>query len=737
MDAAAQPTEDSILTEYLSCHEISSDRFTTGLFQNGITIYKQQIRALNLFYAMFKLGRLKPGQEICIIGGGVSGLTFAAAALRAGVRVLLLEKEQMFLHLQHGCDIRDVHPNLYSWPDKGALFPKAKLPLLSWKAGKASNVAKQILNSFYEITSVANIYSQNGKSSNDNDDPKDPPYIGCVNANITCDKLNTQETKGKRFTIIYDGTPLERDKPVMRDGVLGNGHYYREVDCIVYCTGFGIEVSCEIDGVTPSYWRNDQFGQTIIDRKSFFYISGTGDGALADLFRLKINDFSYDLFLSHYNSQENEPKVTEALLDIKNRIKDDPKIEPLEQYKLLFRIKDLLKPLAIFLEGRIRSKVKVTLVTEYKESHEIIDFRKVSFINGLIFFLLNEYNSSERVKGDERWFHPLVGRTERRRKEYGVDVKYKDSHKWKPIAKKNILMLRHGTNRFRAFDGTAISKDLVKQLKKKQDASEVFNSDLPLWTYESITTFFSLSGKRAFYTNETVSLCSSYISILSSLIDVFGRNSNSAELRPHHKLCLFRVIQADDTLNFQSITPYFGSEDWGKDFGKMVPSHKGLLAMSAALQEPVLLKYNKNDVEELNEILKLLDLKEDEIFKDSQSVLVVPILGKLEDTVAATNLLLCLDSELPEIFEKKDVLEAIFAATEGLINSINRSTGSKQMLMDDVLFNPIISINISQERNYNEIKTMKSYVRDNKALIRFKKLEFNRYHSFNVYHNDI
>src|SRR5690606_1119361 len=70
-----------------------------------------------------------------------------------------------------------------------------------------------------------------------------------------------------------------------------NINYYANL--VIYAIGFGIELGVKTNHSTPSYWRNESYQQSLLDpRKTQFYIVGTGDGALIDLCRLIIKDFS-------------------------------------------------------------------------------------------------------------------------------------------------------------------------------------------------------------------------------------------------------------------------------------------------------------------------------------------------------------------------------------------------------------------------------------------------------------
>ncbi len=140
--------------EFLDLFKISEGKYIIGVFQDSITVYKQQMRALNIFHALVQQKVIHFGSDfsIAVIGGGIAGLTFAATALKANISVTLFEKEADYLHMQAGCDTRKIHPNIYDWPDIGSTFPNARLPVLSWTYDTASNVVKQIVNGLLDIS---------------------------------------------------------------------------------------------------------------------------------------------------------------------------------------------------------------------------------------------------------------------------------------------------------------------------------------------------------------------------------------------------------------------------------------------------------------------------------------------------------------------------------------------------------------------------------------------------------
>src|SRR6185295_13919274 len=137
------------------CQVGSDQLYSIGpFFKRGLTVFKQQVRALNLIHAIHTSNK-HSAQTMAVIGGGVSGVTAAAAAIALGWEVHLFEQRPVLCHLQHGCDTRWLHPHIYDWPQAGSEDPYAGLPLLNWKEGTAATVTEQIMTEFEEIAEAA------------------------------------------------------------------------------------------------------------------------------------------------------------------------------------------------------------------------------------------------------------------------------------------------------------------------------------------------------------------------------------------------------------------------------------------------------------------------------------------------------------------------------------------------------------------------------------------------------
>jgi NADH dehydrogenase FAD-containing subunit len=77
--------------------------FLLGCLEKRVTLYSQQVRAINLAAALIDEGRIKANSRVAIIGGGAAGITAAAAIARAIPNITDLhvyERRSKILHLQ-------------------------------------------------------------------------------------------------------------------------------------------------------------------------------------------------------------------------------------------------------------------------------------------------------------------------------------------------------------------------------------------------------------------------------------------------------------------------------------------------------------------------------------------------------------------------------------------------------------------------------------------------------------
>ncbi|QQS10814.1 MAG: NAD(P)-binding protein [Rhodospirillales bacterium] len=138
---------------------------------NRVTVASQQVRAINLVNAVWGLGEADAfdarasgsenapqeskslkGKDVWVVGAGVGGLTTAACAAQHGAKVTVFDRESRILS-RFRDSRRLLHPRLYEWGSpqdfsvaNNSYWAKgeAELPLLSWNVDSASNVVESI-----------------------------------------------------------------------------------------------------------------------------------------------------------------------------------------------------------------------------------------------------------------------------------------------------------------------------------------------------------------------------------------------------------------------------------------------------------------------------------------------------------------------------------------------------------------------------------------------------------------
>lgn len=342
--------------------KISNGLYLVGSLETGVTIYRQQVRAHNLVWALWEIARASHAEpsSIAIVGGGITGLTVAACVLSRFKKsqVTVFEKHWDFCPLQLGCDTRWLHPRIYDWPQYGSRAPSASLPVLNWNEGRASDVARSIVQQFGQhcIPNAERLKI----------------YLGLTHMRITA-ATRTIQWMGRRAS--YDGTFLRSPHS---EGAS------EQFDLTILAPGYGIERS---DYGTPSYWQNEELGQPILNGgRRPYLISGYGDGALVDLCRLTIERFRQDTVLYDLFGR-NLDQVEDTLLTKLHNV------SPADHFKFLNEeVADVTGPAANELAKRIRKDTVVTLHlagrTETNTSLEHAFSHRSSFLNKLLLFLL-------------------------------------------------------------------------------------------------------------------------------------------------------------------------------------------------------------------------------------------------------------------------------------------------------------------------------------------------------------
>jgi hypothetical protein len=340
--------------DVLATFKLADNIYVLGCLEKGLTIYTQQMRALNLVWSMIEAAEVASLQQVAIVGGGFAGLTAAAALLQKGVpHVAILERHAALCPLQEGSDTRWVHPRIYEWPDEESELPTAALPILNWNAGRASDVVIEILNNWKD-----------------------------VKRSTTAQKI--EEYTNVKHLRVTETLDIEWVGENPREN-LGNTGYLEKFSAVILAVGFGR------DSTTLPYWRNEQLGQPEMGLgRRVYLVSGHGDGGLVDLFRIRIAGFRQDRILTDLFSDA--PKLKSRLRELKQKLSEGS-LKPDGLYKQFELIAKDSSSGFEQMSRQLRERLRADTMAVLKLSPQIDSFRsvftsKASFQNRFLLFAL-------------------------------------------------------------------------------------------------------------------------------------------------------------------------------------------------------------------------------------------------------------------------------------------------------------------------------------------------------------
>jgi hypothetical protein len=608
-------------------------------FRNGVTLYKQQVRALNLLFALRKCEeQLKNGVQVAVIGGGVAGATAAAGAGLLGCDVDLFEQRTVLCHLQHGCETRWLHPRIYDWPKIGADSPYAALPILTWKAGTAADVAQQVTEGFEKVVSESTARIRK--------------FLGAT---------TRVEMDGR---VQWDNSTL-----VPRGGE-------KKFDLVILAAGFGVEKGVH-DGSAPSYWRNDSLNQprpgVTSEKRTAFLISGTGDGGLIDLARTRIEMFNQSRLIDELVLKEDSDLVAalRGIHDDWNPL--DPKLAENAGAWLSGRFaslsrpgtrwdRDLLAEVRERVKKRLRKDTAVILNGQSRIFQQALRLDQASLFNALIAHLLYELEGFTYVSGKCMLISPTEAEITR-------NPEVAQEHEHKERYQVDQVILRHGTNRHSNLCLAGVPEKEAKKIESQQEAAASFDAAIPAWPagWWILNSVSASLDKEPieFVPPTTQALATTFVATLNDVM----RSKQGADLE--FRITLHRLVQFQDEEVFQQISRYAGTRTEGNP-GRVINARAGLVGLVCRLGKPVVLK-KEADWESIWKHLNLVGSGAMPINVKVNSMLACPFFAPKEaaDNASRVSLVLFMDSEDRDLFTTGDVLKIVFAGSRGFVSNLD------------------------------------------------------------------
>jgi len=355
--------------------------FIVGTFDTGVTVYSQQVRALNLVWAAVESETLAAGnqtprpepEKVAVVGAGFAGLTVAAALLAKGVaaEITLFEQRDTLLPLQQGSDSRWLHPRIYDWPRPGSDASVAMLPVLNWMAARASDVVVQVLSRWRHAVRSATI---------------NQPRLYCNTRHL---QIHESGDRTKRLRIEWVGEERNAEDGTAPKGQANSAiGMSQNFDFVVLAVGFGLER----DGAV-SYWRNETLGQPALHgSRRTYLVSGQGDGAMIDLLRIRISQYRQDRILDEIFSGRD--KLLSTLDSIHHRFDGDQHrtglFSAFENMSTDSDTKVQFDEACDELRRRLRRDTDAVLRLKVRKLSELFEpeTSRISFQNKLLVFLL-------------------------------------------------------------------------------------------------------------------------------------------------------------------------------------------------------------------------------------------------------------------------------------------------------------------------------------------------------------
>lgn len=361
--------------------------------------------------------------------------------------------------MQSLCSVRRLHPNVHHWPKRGWGDDKRIKKYdtgsgqINWKADSADKVANIFKEAILSLVNNKKFWIKK-------------KHTHRLRAFTSCNSL----------VLGFDEQPypVSFSAKEVRRGDYGS--YFETADIVLIASGFGVERNSHFAGplswyVGNSYWRNDPIGQSnLLENNETYLVSGGGDGALVDVFRLLIEDYYQDSSLR--SLLPTELKKKSLLSDYDKHVKSKSKkkrstfVDRYYEYLkiireaekepagLFFKLEEFFKNnsdvysvVAQRFEGKIRANVKciLHLITEgsLNKIQRVVDNGEVTLYNRILFYYMYAVADIEIVMTPS-WNDHSNAEQRRSLQEQDIAQIVKEYN----ISKGNIVV-RHGVDVFR------------------------------------------------------------------------------------------------------------------------------------------------------------------------------------------------------------------------------------------------------------------------------------------------
>jgi hypothetical protein len=689
--------------KYLELFRTHGDKYLIGLYQPGITIYKQQVRALNIFYCLHLTGRINKDSIIAVIGGGIAGVTFAAASSKSKIETHIFEKYEEYIPIQQRCKGRELHPHIYDWPLTGSTHENADLPILNWSRGSVQTFCETVLNELKEI-----------KASFREDGSAHVQYLfeyfNC--RNIESINFNTSK---KKYTI-------KANIPKTKVTSKASKSVTVSPDVIIYAVGYGIEKS-SYGGKTASYWRDiDTHQVNLHDRK--YFISGTGDGALMDLFVILIKNFSYGHLVKTITDNAHGKYLIGELQKLKKEffdIKDRPANYVFKQLDTLFHACKGVDDALEFNNTKVVMNGEVSF-------EKCLNLDKVSLLNAFFAFLLYK----------KRKFTFTTGEMTYDEKTGACSVK-DDKNKYDDY----VHFFRHGTdkNAFLKSIPHLFNEVTDQHLQKKQKESLPSGMIEKKWENNDLHQIF----RRAHY-DEIERVSANTLPILECYTNIlFHAFTYLLKKTAKFRIALHKVEIKADGPYFVQVTPYIGTQNYTFKAGyARLFNATGNVGYSIHTGKPSLITMNeRDDAVVFEKYLTELGLANaGRKLTKRKAFFTMPILAPVPGHSQPgtgqylPNLILYIDADQHSFFSDSNIFETIISATCGFIKAFESTLEKQQFKMDesdytsDMITDEGFSSLTFSPFFRNKDKHFKSFFTKWELLVAQNVITFKKFHSF-------